>query len=139
MSYSIYIGRLVSDPEDGAYTVVEETSVYAPRFDNDDMTGQSNGRHPGYGQWSEFCKIAGLAALFYGDRGFLKPHPGVRPLFRGQLGTVSAALQEWKRKFPGRTPGFAEGQDPILARLIWLEWWMNYALDKYEYPAMANS
>ena len=40
--------------------VARKTLPDAPEFPGDEMTGKSNGRHPGYGQWREFCEQVGL-------------------------------------------------------------------------------
>lgn len=55
------------------------------------------------------------------------------------LTLVKQAISRWKSGHPGTTPGFASYQDPQLARLLWLEWWMDWALKHCVQPAFAWS
>lgn len=162
MGYTITIGNAkpVHSKEDGyldARWVVEGVSRDdAPTFPNDDMTGNSNERSPSYTGWADFCRAAGIYDLFYNDDdGLIRPHPGCVMLSEHHLTTVQAALQKW-RTHSTKPPGFtgwpkrdpATGQtvtpdegkyDSTLARLMWLEWWMRWALANCETPAVENS
>lgn len=65
---------------------------------------------------------------------------------------VCEALQTWRADHPDAVPGFAafdperpneyvlidQRYDPILARLIWLEWWMGWTLAHCDRPAIYN-
>lgn len=135
----------------------------APAFPYDFQPG-ANIRSPGYSQWSEFCEATGLYMLFYGiavrdDKqhygGILSSHPGIVPLMPIMLAVVSEARAKWEAANPGAIPGFdyvpmwmdrskthtddgVRGRDGILARLLWLEWWMTWALANCERPAVYN-
>jgi len=193
MSYSIYIGNAIVHwpTADDIRDDLNPGEVYhpwvrververddAPTFPNDDMTGKSNGRHPGYSQWSEFCKTADLDDLFLGkkkgtfrgyggrqyadreDNGLMSKHPGCVVITTLHHQQIAAALDRWRSAHPNAVPGFEEplwnappviedghsymaetktGVDPILARLIWVEWWFGWALKNCERPALANS
>lgn len=174
MSYSIYIGEAeleIPDKQaiDDCNLDRENFSLYAhvqkinlpdaPIFPGDQMTGNSNGRHPGYSQWSDFCKEAGIYEVFYGEDenerdGLLGDHPGCFLLLPWHLD----AIKEAKRKrsmtlFAGVEPGWCNcsqcdrfgkketvhvNRDATLARLIWLEWWMEWALKNCKIPAVYN-
>lgn len=135
----------------------------APAFPFDEMTGNGNGRHPSYSGWSDFCEATGLYAMFYGvpipDRqrhegGILSRHPGIVPLTPLMLSSVTDARERRRARCErdGAVPGFdftpawnapdkddgVRGRDSNLARLIWLEWWMTYALAHCERPAISN-
>lgn len=142
MSYDIYIGQAtVADNGEGEYmaTVAERHEQKAPRFDNDEMTGNGNSRHPGYSQWSGWCDVSGLTALFFDEEtGIMRRHPGTFSLNHEHLMTVSAALRKWKEQSPAAVAGFAHGQDPVLARLVWLDWWIRWALQNCDAPAIHN-
>lgn len=159
MSYSIYIGNAeqsctieaawkdavqnqdvrLSLPWDGV-TVAGMALRNAPQFPNDEMTGQGNGRHPGYSQWSDFCDEAGLEELFFAKHtGLMSAHPGTFMLRREHHATVRRALDAWRAKHPTSTPGFGGEYDPILARLMWLDFWMDWALTNCERPAISNT
>jgi hypothetical protein len=162
MSYSIYIGNTEMDPvEDEDYTegyttehsrivdgkvcyydpVVRETHhPEAPTFPNDEMTGNSNGRHPSYSGWH---------GLFFNEKhGLMREHPGHQPLKSWHAEEIERACARWKEEHPDAQPGFEKfsweddavevGYDPILARLIWLDWWVKWALSHCEHPALYN-
>lgn len=162
MGYNFTIGNAVPEfrNEDGelsARWVVEgASSDDAPTFPNDDATGNGNGRSPSYSVWADFCRDTGLYDLFYDERGHLHAgHPGCVMLKRSDLERVKEARDEWQKKAT-LPPGFAgypefnkekqewehadDGKyDGALARLIWMEWWMAWALDNCETPAIQNT
>ena len=148
MSYDIYIGEAAIDPphlEDAAdgyneirTTVERLAQPNAPRFPGDVCTENENHRHPSYGGWSTFCEETGLVDLFFDKRtGLMREHPGTFRLLPSHLETVWAAVKGWKKTHK-RKPGFEEGEDFILARLIWLEWWMSWALENCRVPSIHN-
>lgn len=171
MSYDIYIGEAVIEPledeDDGGAerleTVVARTTrPEAPTFIGDEMTANSNARHPGYGQWSTFCEEVGLRRLFFDKRtGLMRTHPGCYKLTPAHLDVVRGAIDKWKstRRAPALPPGWDDPpppdasdaeriawetsdctqRDPMLARLVWLEWWMAWALKHCKVPAVYNS
>lgn len=143
MSYDIYIGECIAVANDeGKYhvTVARCVDQDAPVFDDDPMTGNGNSRHPGYSQWTEWCDTVGLTSLFFdGDKGLMRSHPGAFALRKEHLVTISNALTKWEERNPDSVPGFGNGQDAFLARLIWLEWWVRWALDRCQLPAIYNS
>lgn len=154
MSYDIYIGECVmreTEEETEHFRVIDGKRVYferyvlemahpyAPVFENDFMTKNENHRHPGYSQWSEFCQIAGLDALFFDRKtGLMREHPGIQEIKSEHYLVIAKALNNWKATHPDAIPGFGEGEDYILARIIWLEWWFRYALHNGEFPAIMN-
>jgi hypothetical protein len=150
MSYSITIGNAVpfhSKDEYELYAcwVVESaTSDDAPTFINDQMTGNSNGRHPSYSGWSDFLEKTDLGDLFYND--LMAQHPGCVQITSEHYERVHSALESYQ-KIATKPPGFGDWMnnvdgsqyDPYLARLIWLDFWMKWALDNCETPAIRNT
>jgi hypothetical protein len=66
---------------------------------------------------------------------------------------IQKARAKWAKTHPDSIPGFVsdgfikdeyreeideERADPILARLIWLDYWMSWALENCEHPAIYN-
>ena len=160
MGYTFTIGNATPwhDKEDGVlsagWRVKGVTLDDAPEFPNDDMTGKSNSRSPSYSGWSDFCKAVGIYSLFYDDHGHLHyGHPGCRLITPEDLCVVSAARAKWQAKAtlpPGfaKYPEFIGGEwvhpdidkyDPQLARVLWLEFWMSWALANCETPAIQNT
>jgi len=148
MSYDIYIGeatfRIPEKSEIKDYNQIKVTvnSVYldeAPVFDDDGMTSNGNSRHPGYSQWANFVDKVGLNDLFFGDGGLMSDHPGCSYITKEHVEQVKAALEKYKERFPDAKPGFLGNQDALLARLIWLEWWMGWAVKNCKVPAIFNS
>lgn len=161
MGYTLRIGNAVPEfsKEDGelsARWVVENAELpEAPAFPND-INNHRNCRWPSYLGWADFCRNAGIYELFYGtDRnargGLLEHHPGCVMLTADHHAIVAKALknrQEVATLPPGfmANPHFGKPEDqvpgkfdPTLARLIWLEWWMRWALHNAETPAIYNS
>lgn len=148
MSYDIYIGEAkfhipekdeIKDYNQIKVRVQSVSLPEAPVFDGDAMTGNGNSRHPGYTQWASFLEHVGLNELFFGDGGLMSDHPGCSYITKEHVEQVKAALEKYKERFPTAQPGFNDRQDALLARLIWLEWWMSWALKNCKVPAIFNS
>lgn len=152
MAYDIYIGNAVPttiEEDDGSYysvwggvTVNRVELEDAPSFPNDHMTGKGNSRHPGYGQWADFCSAVGLTDLFFNKaHGLMRVHPGTFKLEFEHLVTVRDALYEYREAHPDAVPGWHDVdrvENGNLARLLWLEFWIDWALKNCERPAIHN-
>jgi hypothetical protein len=145
MGYSIKIGNAVlffsKDYGDlyACWKVESATSDEAPTFICDQMTGNSNSRHPSYSGWGDFCRETGLDNLFYKEwKGLLYKHPGCVMITEDHYAEVHSALENYQ-KIATEPPGFGDTYDPQLARLMWLDFWMRWALDNCETPAIHNS
>lgn len=124
-------------------------------------TDKENQRWPSYSSWSEFCRFVGLYDLFYGknidrettrDDALLYEHPGCIPLTEKHRLEVNSAYEAFKAKYPSATPTYGEPQDDMLSydeenpvengqmcRLVWLHYWINWALDNCEQPVFQNT
>jgi len=119
----------------------------APSFPGDEMTGKSNSRSPTYSAWSDFCRATSLYEFFYDARGHLHAdHPGCIGITQEDADFVTAALNRY-RSISTLPAGFEkdwtyEGSanyDYHLARLMWLEFWMQWAVKNCETPAIQNN
>lgn len=153
MGYTFTIGNAVpSHSKDNfpclyaGWKVEPATHPDAPTFPNDEMTGNSKSRSPSYGAWVDFCRDAGIYGLFYDERGrLLGGHPGCVGIDQDFAGGVSLALRRVRAKAT-LPPGF-EGwdykgpprYDYTLARLMWLDFWVRWALENCETPAIQNT
>lgn len=161
MGYTFKIGNLITTTEiddDEAYTSYDTESLVlddAPEFPNDELTGKSNSRSPSYSTWSNFCKDTGIYYLFYNVSGHLHGgHPGYTDITKDMVDHIKLMVERWKSKskLPPGFEGFPiydpllgdyvtpdEGKyDHMLARLLWLEFWTNWALENCEKPAIVN-
>lgn len=150
MGYTIRIGNAVPEfSKDhnelwAEWRVKAESNEWAPKFVNDDLTGNSNERSPSYSAWREFTRVVGLEDLFFKDyEGLMSSHPGCKMFTQQHLDEVQTALIKYQAKAT-LPPGFDDWEstepthDGWLARLIWLEWWMRWALANCETPAIYN-
>jgi hypothetical protein len=143
-----------------------ESHDNAPTFANDDMTGSGNCRSPSYSVWTNFCRDTGIYDLFYGndrsaryyesevpgmhrEQPILADHPGFAAINEHDVAYVKRALDAYRLKHPNAQPGFddwetreGEGvtmQDANMARLIWLHYWMDWAVKNCERPIVENT
>ncbi|WP_435549730.1 hypothetical protein [Desulfobacterium sp. N47] len=159
MGYTFKIGNAVpkiyeeNDYMFLRFEVEPVVSEDAPAFKGDEATGKTNIRRPSYINWHEFCKETGILDVFFDDRGNLRfGKYGCVMLRKSDHIKVKEALELWQ-KTATIPPGFddsltfneetqqwyEEGEqkyDYQLARLIWLEWWMGWALKNCETPAI---
>ena len=166
MGYDIKIGeaRVVapepSKADEGCTPrigAVGATHPEAPTFPGDGMTGNSNDRSSAYSSWSNFVRAVGLNDLFFGkEAGLMREHPGAAMLTETHHARILGALVADRASRPDARPGWrepmdgarpfegpwkpeTEGLDPDIARLVWLEWWVRWALDNCTIPVIANT
>ena len=145
MGYSIGIGeKEIEKYEDDEVYIYAKTQNLeeAPQWEGDELTGNSNQRYPSYSGFSSFCSEANIYGLFYGEegkKGILHEHPGYVDLKQEHLDQIRKAKNDWIKENPNTEAGFLDGQDYILARLIWFEFWMDWALKHCKTPIIYNS
>lgn len=158
MAYAIKIGEFSINNEDPECSFVEAKKVTlaeAPAFPNDAIK-HTNSRFPGYSVWYDFCAVAGLQTLFYQDDQFRGGHPGYFELTQDHLNQAQTALTNYQLANNGKPPGFSPFMpsgmpsgfgkanntlleyDATLARLIWVEWWIRWALLNCSRPIVSN-
>lgn len=151
MGYHIYIGepsvKLCREDSLGmlvpTIVVQMERSYDAPYFDNDDLTEKTNYRAPSYNGWEEFTKESDLHHLFYNaETGLMTKNPGAALLNTHHLAEVKHAIAKWaiRRKEESMgIAGFALNQDRVAANLMWLEYWIKWALEYCTTPVFYTS
>jgi len=147
MGYTITIGQLEvhKNPKDGLDCTclrldAEGVSIDdAPAFG--EPTDHTNSRWPSYSSWSDFLRNAGLYDIFFYDNGHLiGGHPGIRLVTKELQQRVAYALVSFKAANPNAEAVFND--DPkggTLCRLIWLDYWLTWALANCGTPVIANS
>lgn len=169
MGYSITIGEAtIIHPGDDDYSSELRIGVTglslpeAPEFPGDGMTSKGNGRSPSCSGWENFCRDVGLYDLFFrkedeeGPIGLMTSHPGTFGLTAKHAAEIRAALDRRRSADPDglRVPGWdptlegsaawtQDGADPKydgnLARLIWLDWWVSWAVANCKTPTIQNT
>ena len=156
MGYSIYIGEAkagIDFYEDEVYVYPDVDTVkldYAPSFPNDELTGNSNYRAPSYSAWSDFLRGAGLYDMFFDkSEGLMREHPGCFIINENHLKKIQGAVKR-RKEVSAKQPGFSgfsfstgcfdeDLYDSTLARLLWLEFWFQWALLNCKNPCIKNS
>lgn len=150
MGYNLRIGEAELDVfREGLYSTVSVDARYK-KLDNAPAFGESedyeNNRRPAYGVWKEFCLIVELSNLFYAeDTGILREHPGNVLLVQGHKEAIDAAYTKFTAANPNILPGFTNDRTEIgrkmgaLARLTWLKFWVDWAMENCENPVFVNS
>lgn len=158
-----------ADDEPSVHVIARgEAHENAPTFVNDEMTGNTNRRSPGYVAWHDFCILADIEELFYGggwnrdyrrydscsddfhrETPLLAEHPGFQAIGRKDVNYLAKKLEEFKAKHPGLEPQFSNWdgtsqtgatlESAALARLIWLEYWFRWAVDNCKRPIIQNT
>lgn len=162
MGYTIRIGQAqiqsewpTEDFDDEPFTrwtVEATTSDQAPTSSD---SGQSNGRSPGYADWSRFAREVDLSDWFFHiDDGKLRRHPGCFKLTQVDNAVIHQKLVAYRSKNPDKIAGWCEciecshnpdavtphnpNLDGNLVRLEWLAWWVEWAVSKGTHPAIWN-
>ncbi|WP_273430552.1 hypothetical protein [Chitinibacter tainanensis] len=104
-------------------------------------TDSTNERWPSYCAWSDFLKDVELYDVFYSDNHLIGGHPGIRLVTKDLQKIVSQRLIDFKTKHPELKPIFDEENKHAgsLCRLIWLDYWIEWALINCETPVIANT
>ena len=154
MGYTIKIGEAIVDVDyDFDYVTVD---VRDEKHDNAPAYGEptdfTNQRWPSYSGWNEFCKDTGLYDLFYDDdKGLIRPHPGEKPLKQEHLDMINEAVecrqkenggkpaQTWDPKISITEDSRINDGDSQLSRLLWLQYWVKWALENCKQPINKNT
>lgn len=125
----------------------------APSFPGD--PGRGNVRSTSWATWSAFLRDVGLHALFRDPHaGLMRGAEGCTRLRPEHVAEVAAALDRYRTQHPDARPGLlapvddgdedrgpwlpeSVGLDGTLARLVWLEWWMRWAVATCANPVVA--
>jgi len=154
MGYSITIGELTHVTEDGeTFPDVDDIELpEAPAYPND-INQRKNVRWPSYTVWSDFTRDVGLHDLFFNKTtGLMREHPGCFSLTGDHAWQIRQAWVNYESRYPQANPRFAvidyrttvvtdpaTAEDATLARLMWLDWWVRWALDHCTNPVIHNS
>lgn len=132
MGYDIYIGNAEIAPIESNSTVYSCVVKEIFLDDAPTLTNKSNVLLVGYWHWEDFCKEVGLEEFFFlPGKGLMVNTWDAVILKKSHLETIQQTLVRWKEKHhePNTTQYI----------LIWLEFWVRWALENCERPAIYNS
>ena len=137
----ITIGKKTYENDDGirhyyAKSEIHEDAPFfeSPRQDYIDHTGLKNRRSMSISTYKEFDKLYQIYKLNSAK------YPSCTTITTAMIAHISTHIAVIKKNNPNVVPGVSESK-PIryhLARLIWMEWWMKYAKEKYGNNAVLN-
>lgn len=153
MGYSIIIGEMPSKEMDEP-PIVKMSG--APAFG--ELTDCTNQRFPSYITWENFTRVAGLYNLFYDKRsGLMRKHPGIEHLTRKHKTIIDRAIRAYESKHdvgPSSGKKFSyktivdmhfypsrlnqKDDDWNYNRLVWLKFWVDWALRYCKKPVLFN-
>lgn len=156
MGFDFKIGNAVpvypgEEADNFGWTVASATHPDAPAIDHDaPWSVRGNHRSPSYTVWHDFSRTVGLEHLFNKIDGsapeLIPAYPGVAPLTRAHADEIDAALNAFRVAHPNAVPRFSAAlmgngddiseHDAHLARLVWLAWWVRWAVENCEHPAI---
>lgn len=146
MPYRFYIGDGRIEDAGSSYNEPElRIGVPVLRFEDAPRSaGDAVGANfigVGYTYWADFCDAVGLKGLFLGlddddaydpqkDIRLIDRHPGASRIHPEHLAMVREALARYREH--------AAPDDGYTFNLVWLEWWMNWALENASTPCIVN-
>lgn len=148
MGYSITIGEFLLEtyPDEAIecsglrFTAKGVWLDDAPAYG--EPTDFTNERCPSYSAWHDFAKSAGIFELLFDCGGnLIGGHPGVRLITKDMLDTVVSARSRMEKNTPPPKPTMENytSENGAYCRLLWLEYWMRWALENCKTPVIANS
>jgi hypothetical protein len=157
MSITISIGEKFWNEELSSWDVQRETSPEAPVFPNDVcLEPKANWRFVNYPAWKSMAEEVGLTKwLTDKDTGILHKNDEVTPITEDHYRMISEAYllrsafaegrpgwdsEEWDEETLGARPQVpGTHYDKYLARLMWLRFWVRWALDHCQEPSVVVS
>lgn len=158
---TIWKAQIFYDPEEKYLCLHAKWEKHdnAPAFW--EPTDFENQRWPSYSSWADFLDFVWLTDLFNNNEDWLmREHPWCFPFNQSDLGKVRQAIKNLKQKYPeieakfnfdNKTFDTREeyykyiSENPMfvawwhLCRLLWLEYWMDHALQNYKIPIIENT
>lgn len=121
MGYEIIIGERIKHSKSVERVWLIEAPADGVPTDN------TNQRWPSYAGWHEFTEQTGLLDMFFDKKvGIMRSHPGIFKITKDHQAQVNQAIENY-------------GSDHQLARLKWLKFWIDWAIENCENPSIQNS
>ena len=144
MGYTLTIGELHCEEDlaelfmnnfNGTYYVPTVRLEDAPAFG--EFTDYTNERMPSYAGWADVTKHTGMTNLM---EELMPTGVGFAHLTEKHHHQIKEILHNYRTKIGfDKKPGYNEGEDPALGRLIWMEYWISWALKNCKKPVFLNT
>lgn len=154
MGYSIRIGEaftVVNSDGILEHDVVPETHLAAPAFG--EVTDRENKLLPAYGSWLKIVAFCGLEELFWNAvTGLMREEGNPVLLVADHLNIVEEAIEKLRAQYPDAIPRLGREypespdeafllddgliEDESLARILWLQYWIRWAIDNCQEPVI---
>ncbi len=134
MGYSITIGE-------ATINIDKEISTEVIRLDNapafGEPTDHTNERWPSYTSWHDFCVFTGLEVY---NKTLINEHPGFQVLTEKHRTQLQVLIEKYRDKYPNVKPTFDDElpENKQMCRLVWLEFWIDWALTNCKKPIITN-
>ncbi len=152
MGYNLTIGeaKIITYTEDGLESASAVGAKSIARYDAPSFgepTDGTNERWVSYTSWWDFCEFVGLTHAIYDSeqRSLRGGHHGAFPINEEFKKEVDAAMVRLREKYPFAVAIYGENENDVpeengaMCRLVWLQYWTNYALDNCTSPMFANT
>lgn len=143
MGYSIGIGEpVITVDEETRYIGLQVKKVEAEdaplwELDKDfpwtELVGKSNFTYPSAESLDSFSKSTGLYEFF---KSLIDSSDGCVLIKSEDLELIRQAKGRWVSAHPNSIPGYRKNEDDILAKLMWYEFWFEWALKNCQTPAL---
>lgn len=124
MGYTLMIGELIKNEENEGFQFDVENVEHLNAPAEGSPTDYTNSRWPSYSGWSDFVNETGLSVL---NADLIKGHPGYTILKPAHKEIIDRKFKQIKKLEPHNQ-----------ARLSWLKYWVDWALENCKQPAFLN-
>jgi hypothetical protein len=142
MGYTIGIGQLVTEHYDETYVGYGVEGAHhdeAPAFG--EPTDFTNARWPSYSSWQDALFETGTEKVFFTPTGHvIGEHPGFREITQELYDEFKTNMTAFEDKHPDIKATYkGTVNDGRYCRLVWLDYWLKWALANCENPVIVNS
>lgn len=144
MGFNLQIGEAVIDCDADYCTislsVIDEEHEDAPAFG--EPTDRSNQRWPSYSNWHNFIEKFNLSDVFNDEeKGLLREHPGISLITQWHKKRIDEEYEAFMRRYPNAKASYETDSlnDEYLVRMVWLRYWVDWALSNCKVPSFYNS
>lgn len=140
MGYTLKIGEATIEPDPEIFYI--RTGVRGEEHENapafGEPTDRSNSRWPSYNNWYEFERVFNLEDVFRDEKkGLITGRPNVALITKWHKERIDQEYENFMKKYPDSKPCYntESDKDKYLVRMVWLKYWVDWALENCNVPA----